>query len=329
MIKRNELWLVCGKGAFVKSTLKLQMMIFYGALVVLSIGVLSYLRFTIPELGLLLILSPIAFSMFTRQYDWPAGTVLVVITSGVLFFLSGTDFLMTLCIYGPLGISLGHPRAIALKDIYRLGISLGTAFLGLILWYNGFNLLGMGKDRIQLLVANIKETFANPDRMAQLEAVYGKIPESIQTDLIDMMLLVMPSMLFITLLLYVLLNIAIEHTLLQRTLKRGQPKQSLNFEIPQHFLNGATILMLGSLVLQLVTPDLGASVLSNVILMIMVVLSIQGIIVINHILKSNRIIGFFRVIVVLLSSLFLQLFGLGVIGWIDLIFDLRKRFVKR
>lgn len=311
--------------------LKLQLMIFHGALVVLAIGILAALKLAVPAVGLLMLLSPLAFAYYCRRYDLIATGILVTVMSLVLFFLQYGDFLTTLFIYGPLGMVMGYRKWRGLEDIYRLAISVATSFLGVFLWYNGFNLILGEGDFIDYLVADMKRSFSDPEFLKLFQDLNNSISPNLQNEIIDITLSIMPSLLFMALLLYGISLLTLDRFVEKKTLKRKQVERlsPIAFELPAHILNGATILLLGSLLVQLVSPALGAVVLQNIVIIMMSVFAIQGINVVNHILKINRFAGFIRLVIILASIMFLQLFGLGVIGWLDMIFGIRKRLDNR
>ncbi len=308
-----------------KLDLKLQLTIFHGAILILGVGVLAALQISMPVLGIALLMTPAFIALFTRTYGLKQSVILISILTLLLALLPSTDWLNVICFYGPVGLALGEKRLMNLTGVYQVGISIGTAFVGSILWYNVISFLYTGRDLIDLMIDGMKASLANKEFMSMITSAYGEIPAGLEGEILDMTLRIMPSMLFMIALVFVLLNAFLLRfgIRITRTHKNVLP---LNLELPRETLNLATVLLLGSLIVRVFDDVLGQTLLQNCILMLMVVFSIQGIIVLSHLLKANKVNQVGRFVAIILAMLFLQIFGLSVLGWLDLLIGIRRRF---
>lgn len=312
-----------------KNKINVQIVIFYTCIAIISIGLLSYLKMIFPPVSVLYIFTPLIFSYFTRHFGWPSAVGLLALSSALLMLLPTVDWLTLFLIYGPLGISMGLPPVQKLQIVNRIGISTIVTFLGTFLWYNGVSELFFGGDLIGTLIDQMKGLLTEGSLIENLGTLYGSLPEGFESELVNLTLDILPSIITIFLMALVLLNYYMEFWVLYVERPSHSKPESIAIELPQDILNGATVFLVGALIVHLIDEALGAVLLQNIMIVIMFVFSIQGVGLINLMLKENGVFKLGRLLIVAFCIFIMQLLGLGLLGWLDLVFGLRRRFVKR
>jgi uncharacterized protein YybS (DUF2232 family) len=313
----------------VKNPLKIQVALFEMMLLVIFIGAISLLVQYLPLLMVVTWFYPMLFFIYTYRQNWKMGLYAVVLTTFVVFLLSTMTWLSLLTVAGPLGVAMAYGLKTFKKPLYALGIGCAVILIGAALWYTTMSSLLIEGDLLEVLTQEVSqmtfpEEFMNALGEVQVEGVY-----SLEAQAKQVFLMMLPAVVLTLLSAYVVLNYAFGHWLLIKMKMRVVPMVSFDkFSLPQNIIMGTTIILVGTLIVGQLSSGLGFNLMINVMYMILLIFSVQGLAVGTFVLGKYRVFWFLKLPALVAMTLFLQLFGLAVVGWLDLVFDLRKIRVK-
>lgn len=289
---------------------------------------LEHFSIQIGFLGIVIFIIPILFVTINFDLNTKESFVLAII----MFLVSFTTPISSALYIGFVSV----PLAIYFHHSFRIREQNSKSVLnGIILSILGFCfllvILGLiyGRDIFELLRQSIREVSLNEEIINMVTKSSGISREEVVSEITKIFITTIPSNIAIILSLYVFSMHRLMYTIL-KMMKINVMKYSKfsEFRLPRSMPMG-TILILGlswlvSDVLKIASPDL----ITNVIIIFFSVFSIQGLALISYLLKKVRIKGVFQIPIFVIALVFLQLYGLGFIGWLDVMFDIRKLFSK-
>ena len=308
-----------------KNDLKTQVLVFHSAVVILVVGILAGVKLLFPPASLLFLFTPVVIALFSRRYGIKYSIALVVLLALVLVLLNPLDAVNIICFIGPVGIILGEKRFLALSNAFRAGLAISATFFGAILWYNIIGRLIFNKEFIANIGSVVKKFYTEGQFSSTFKSLYAEMPENVLDEMIRNSVQLLPSMIFLFMLIFVLLNLFVYFGV-SRITHKSESVEPFDLSLPKETLNLASVLLLGSLLVRAFNEPIGISLLQNCIFILMILFFIQGVVVVHSFLKVRKINRIGRFFIVIFALLFLQLFGLGVIGWLDLLINLRRRF---
>jgi len=192
------------------------------------------------------------------------------------------------------------------------------AFLMFLNWITGIDAVAELKSAVSTLVSETTELYQSVGLDAS-ELIAVK----------DNMLRLMPYMIVVSAFQFVLLNYFVAKAILNRTgTEFGTLSKFGDFIIPKSFLYGSLIIMGIIGILGIMGLGNNDAMIANVILIFMLIYVINGLAVVWHFADKHGIPKVVRV-VLLIPFLFLSGgFLLGPLGFVDLVFNLRKLEVE-
>ncbi len=313
----------------VKNTLSIQMAIFEMTIIIVGIGSLSFMENYQPLVMFISCLYPAFFGVYTFRHGYYLGGLSVVLSAIVVMLIPGVAWLNILTVAGPVGLMLGFAfkKRLKLGEIFLL--ALATAAVGAAIWYSVMSTYIIQADILTLIKDNMMALKFPPELLEAFSNLEMDDFYSAEVFIKQTALLSLPSMTVSVILAIVFLNFRLAHLLLVK-LKHNViayvPFREI--KLPKDIIMGTTIILVLTFLTNYFFDAIGMVLLDNVILIVMLVFSFQGLTVIAFFLHKNRIKGVLGVIAFTILAVILHVFGLSIIGWIDSVFDTRKLRAK-
>lgn len=276
----------------------------------------------LPILGYVLFLIPVAFAYLGIRHTYKY-TVLSIIISGLLVFIFGLPQMgIFIFLYG--GITSTLLKYLKEKkiqpDISVLILSIGiltstTILLAIVASLLDLNILGM-----------IRETL-NQSRdllTTDTQLLNGEFTEEVD-GIIDQVMLLVPFLLILSSVMAAGGNYIAMNYVLKRTDAETQDIGKFSsYRLPDNIIIGTTLI----LVLTYLSGRFGLvnfdSLFINVFLIIVYIFMIQGVAVLFYFLEQKSVPNIFKGIILVILFLFQGIIILGVVGWLDMLFNFRK-----
>lgn len=312
-----------------KNTLSIQMAIFEMTILIVGIGILSFTENFQPLLILISCLYPAFFAVYAYRHGYYLGILSIVLTTFVLMLIPGVAWLNILTFAGPVGMMLAFAFKRRLKFGQIFLLALAVAAIGIAVWYSVMSVYIIQADILTLIKDNMMQLEFPPEILEAFSNLETDEFYSVEVFIKQTALLSLPSMTISLVLALVFINFRLAHLLLTR-LKHNViayvPFREI--KLPQDIIMGTTIILVLTFLTNYFVDTIGMALLDNVIIIVMLIFSFQGLSVLSFFLDKNRIKGILGSIAFIFLALILHIFGLSIIGWVDAVFDIRKLRTK-
>lgn len=295
-------------------------------IIVLGVTGIALVLSRLHVLGLVLTpFIPTVLAVFFFRQDKKFHFFALAGVAGLGFVIDYVSWPLIVCVAGPLAMVLaeGFKRKWVLMKV--LLWSLAVTLVGFVMWYIIISALIIQSDLITafktyILEMTLPETLLS--QFAQLSEE-GVMPLEQQTKIF--VLMIMPSMALIVMTLYAMANLWLSHFILKRLKSNvlDMPEFS-TMRLPDNIIMGTTIILLLTLLAtQMMVVD-SLSLMVNVMYVMMMIFMLQGLTVLAFFFRKLKTPAILAWPLTLVGILFLQVLGLGLLGWVDALFDLRK-----
>lgn len=282
--------------------------------------VFSFLNFP----GIFTYLLPIAFVLY--NYDLKFKEAAIVMLGVMLVSLSASlnISLYVIFISAPLGLFFHYAFKNKWYSSKTILYSTGIAVIGVCLIVATVSFV-LETNVVAIFKDTLKEVSLNNEIVNIVSSSTGMQTSEVTRQIQEVFMSTLASNIVILLSLYVFTMHKLLYWLL-RLYKKSIKKYSKlsEFRLPKSLPFGTLVIMalswLSSDVLKIVSDD----ILTNVVILVLSVFSIQALAVLSHMLNKIRVKGVFQIPIIVLVVFMVQFFALGLIGWADVMIDFRK-----
>ncbi len=300
----------------------------YSVFILITAGIL-FVSSLIGDGILLALALPLVIALFSYRNEMRHSVVFVIMAAIVALAFSSIVWLFIMTIYGVMGILTGRYIKQARrheKAVMSIFISAMIGVVVLLFAMQGLVAdIGIGElvreqiQAVQLPVQMLDQLkAANPG----LEAEVGSLEEGIKQVTLAMLPVIIAVMMFFNCLVVYIFTLFILRLMRYKTL----PLIKLSrLRLPGNPMAGTTCIIIISLLLSWLVPRLGDTIIMNTLYIVVLIFSVQGIAVLSFFLERTKFNRFIKGVLFVVGLFLLQVYGLGIVGWLDVGFKIRYK----
>jgi uncharacterized protein YybS (DUF2232 family) len=230
-----------------------------------------------------------------------------------------------LLISGPIGVTIGYVTKKKYMHSKSVVIIIAAVVLSSSLWYIAVSELVVQTDVLNLIKEYVLATEIPQEFYNNLSELDTDVYSNLEFEAKQLLLATLPSIVLCMMTGYALLNFVFLNRILKQMGKSIKELPPLyEFRLPENIIMGTFIILVLTLITTQFSQFDGFSLMLNVMNILMVTFSLQGLAVLSHFLKRFKVKGFVQIPVLIIGLFLLQFIGLSLMGWLDTIFDIRR-----
>ncbi len=300
----------------------------YLIFILIAAGLL-FVSSLIGDAFLLPIALPLVIAVFSYRNEMRHSVVFVIMTSIVSLAVSGIAWLFIMTIYGLVGVLTGRYIKLARRHEKAVMSIFISAMVGVVVLL--FAMQGLLSDISigEFVRKQIQEVQLPAQMLDQLKAAnpgieveVGNLEDGIKQMTIDMMPVVIAVVVFFNCLIVYIATLAALRLMRYKTL----PLLKLSrLRLPGNPMAGTTCIIIIGLLLSWIVPRMGDTIIMNTLYVVVLIFSVQGVAVLSFFLERTKFNRLVRGILFIAGLFLLQVYGLGIVGWLDVGFKIRYK----
>ncbi|MCK8060879.1 MULTISPECIES: DUF2232 domain-containing protein [unclassified Fusibacter] len=305
--------------------LKVQSAVLDMTILVITLGTFSFITIQYNILALLTIVFPLAFGLYAYKHDIRFSILSIFIVSLVLALLPDWMWLNILLIAGPIGVVIGYVTKRKLNHGKSTMIIVGSSIALSAIWYFVISEFVLQMDLLTLVKEYVMAMPVPPELLESFSEAQTDTFMNIELEAKQLLLMVLPSLVLGAMALYSLLNFVLLDYVLNKLRKETNALPPLyEMRLPDNIIMGTTIVLVLTLIAAQVISVDSLSLMVNVMYIVMLTFTMQGLAVLSFYLKKLKLVGIIQLPILIIGLVIFQFVGLSLMGWLDAIFDLRQ-----
>ena len=300
--------------------------LFEAALLVLAMSLFGL--FSVYFIPYLLLLFPAGFVIFSIRRNLELSGMSMIVTLLIMSLVVGQTYsLFLLIMFLPMTICISILIKKRRKSLEILGLSTVVFFISVLIILNLVDSSGIGfVPQLEDTFKNIVETQINMFKDMDLTSYELAETKELLEDAYRYILLIVPSILLISSLAVSYLTYLVSAIGLKKMgIEIVKIPRFSKFTLPSSVLPGVLVMFLATFIAGQLGFEYIETISLNLVALVGFMFFIQGLSVVEHLLKKMRMFIFFRIIlyVAFMFTAFM-LTALSILGAVDLVFDFRK-----